>query len=65
MSAFTMKLILTAAAAGLAVMAQQPWASGARDFLMTLAGGLLGTAYVPQPGTKAKVEKARTSQAPG
>ena len=64
MSANTMKILLTLGAAALAIAAQQPWASGARDFLMVLAGSLVGTAHVPQPGTKAKVEKARESVAP-
>ena len=63
MSAFTTKIALTAAAAALAVIAQQPFALGAQQFLMLLAGGLVGGVHVPQPGTAAKL-KARTSQAP-
>lgn len=56
-----MKLVLTVLSAALVIAAQQPWAIGASAFLTYLAGTLVGTAHVPQPGTKAMVARVRNT----
>lgn len=44
------KLLFTALAAALYVLAEQPSLSGVRDMLVWLAGGLVGGAFVRRPG---------------